>query len=308
MDTIIEVNQLTKKYGALTAVDDLSFTVNKGDVYGFLGQNGAGKSTTIRMLLTLIRPTSGTINIFSKDLRQSPMSILQQTGAIIEKPDLYNYLSAYDNLRLFAKLSGVKPSQKMLMERLATVGLEQRSHSKVKTFSQGMKQRLGIAVALVHDPSLIILDEPSNGLDPQGIADMRHLILSLKDQGKTILISSHLLSEIERVANRMLILHKGKKVVEGTVRELLDPADTIVTVETTDDSFARHLIAGFSFTTILPDERLIRLRMHKREVPQLVQALSDSDLGILSVQSRPSLEDFFISLTNPESHVEPVNN
>ncbi|HYH14050.1 MAG TPA: ATP-binding cassette domain-containing protein, partial [Flavisolibacter sp.] len=147
METIIEVNQLTKKFGELTAVDRLSFTVNKGDVYGFLGQNGAGKSTTIRMLLTLIRPTSGTISIFSKDLQQVPMAILQQTGAIIEKPDLYNYLSAYDNLALFAKLSRTKFNRKLLMERLATVGLEQRSHSKVKTFSQGMKQRIGIAVA-----------------------------------------------------------------------------------------------------------------------------------------------------------------
>lgn len=307
METIIEVNQLTKKFGEFTAVEDLSFTVNKGDVYGFLGQNGAGKSTTIRMLLTLIRPTSGTINIFNKDLRQAPMAILQQTGAIIEKPDLYNYLSAYDNLALFAKLSKVKISRSLLMERLDSVGLAQRSHSKVKTFSQGMKQRLGIAVALVHDPQLIILDEPSNGLDPQGIADMRHMILKLQDQGKTILISSHLLSEIERVANRMLILHKGKKIIEGTVRELLDPADTIVTLETTDDAIARATISGFPFLSVLQDETVIRLRMNKKEVPQLVKKLSEANLGVLSVQSRPSLEDFFISLTNPEVNVEPAH-
>jgi len=306
MEPIIEVNQLTKTFGDLTAVEGLSFTVNRGDVYGFLGPNGAGKSTTIRMLLTLIRPTSGTINIFSKDLRQAPLAILQQTGAIIEKPDLYNYLSAYDNLALFAKLSRVKPSRQLLMERLAAVGLEQRSHSKVKTFSQGMKQRLGIAVALVHDPALIILDEPSNGLDPQGIAEMRHLILSLQQQGKTILLSSHLLSEIEKVANRMLILHKGRKIIEGAVRELLDPADTIVTVETTNDAVARTLIAQFPFTITLPDETIIRLQMNKNEVPLLVQRLSEAGLGILSVQSRPSLEDFFISLTNPEAHVEPA--
>jgi ABC-type multidrug transport system ATPase subunit len=151
------------------------------------------------------------------------------------------------------------------------------------------------------------LDEPSNGLDPQGIADMRHMILSLQEQGKTILISSHLLSEIERVANRMLILHKGKKIVEGAVRELLDPADTMVTVETTDDAVARSLISGYKFANLIPDESHIRVRMHKKEVPVLVQQLSDSGIGILSVQSRPSLEDFFISLTNPEAHVEPVN-
>ena len=306
METIIEANGVTKKFGALTAVDKLSFTVNKGDVYGFLGQNGAGKSTTIRMLLTLIRPTSGTINIFSKEIRQQPMAILKQIGAIIEKPDLYNYLSAYNNLALFAKLSGVKTSRQLLMQSLDAVGLAQRCHSKVKTFSQGMKQRLGIAVALVHDPALIILDEPSNGLDPQGIADMRQMILTLKEQGKTILISSHLLSEIEKVANRMLIIHKGKKIIEGEVRKLLDPADTIVTVETTDDAVARSLIAGLSFVTPLPDESMIRLRMHKKEVQLLVQRLSEAHLGILSVQSRPSLEDFFISLTNPDAYVEPA--
>src|SRR5687768_1495704 len=136
MSAIIQVNNLSKQYRSVKAVNDISFTLNKGDVYGFLGQNGAGKSTTIRMLLTLIKPTSGTIHLFSKDLRKNPMAILQQTGAIIEKPDLYNYLSAYDNLALFAKLSGVKTGRQFLMERLASVGLEHRSQSKVKTFSQ----------------------------------------------------------------------------------------------------------------------------------------------------------------------------
>jgi ABC-type multidrug transport system ATPase subunit len=304
MERIIVVEGLTKKFGAFTAVEELSFTVNKGDVYGFLGQNGAGKSTTIRMLLTLIRPTSGTLKIFSKDLSQSPLDILQRVGAIIEKPDLYNYLSAYDNLALFAKLSGIKVNQQFLMNRLAAVGLEQRSGSKVKTFSQGMKQRLGIAVALVHDPQLVILDEPSNGLDPQGIAEMRQMISRIQAEGKTVLISSHLLSEIEKVANRMLILHKGKKVVEGEVRQLLDPADTIVTLETTDDPAAKKLVDGLSFATTLPDKLHIRLQMNKKDVPVLVQKLSESGVGIRSVQSRPSLEDFFISLTNPYAHVE----
>ena len=208
MSVVIKVDNLSKKFKDFTAVNNLSFTVNKGDVYGFLGQNGAGKSTTIRMLLTLIKPTTGNITIFEKNLQTNRKKILQQTGAVIEKPDLYKYLSAYDNLSIFAKMSGIKSTKLLLMNQLEMVGLAQRAKDKVETFSQGMKQRLGIAVALVHNPDLIILDEPTNGLDPQGITDIRNLILSLsKDRGKTVVVSSHLLSEIELVANRMIIIH-----------------------------------------------------------------------------------------------------
>ena len=214
MSEIIKVNHLSKQFKDTKAVDDLSFTVNEGDVYGFLGQNGAGKSTTIRMLLSLITPSEGDIIIFGKKLQTHRSEILAQVGAVIEKPDLYKYLSAYDNLSIFAKMSGIKVSRELLMQQLEMVGLADRAKGKVETFSQGMKQRLGIAVALVHNPALIILDEPTNGLDPQGIADMRNLILRLsREMGKTILISSHLLSEIELIANRMIILHKGKKMV-----------------------------------------------------------------------------------------------
>ena len=179
MPAIISVDHLSKKFNNILAVDGLSFTVNAGDVYGFLGQNGAGKSTTIRMLLTLIRPTEGEISIFGKNLNTHRGEILSRVGAVIEKPDLYKYLSAYENLSLFARMSGKRISKKQLTDQLEMVGLGDRACDKVKTFSQGMKQRLGIAVALVHDPRLIILDEPTNGLDPQGIADMRNLILHL---------------------------------------------------------------------------------------------------------------------------------
>ncbi|MEP6845984.1 MAG: ABC transporter ATP-binding protein, partial [Panacibacter sp.] len=166
MQEIIKVTSLTKQFRNIKAVDDLSFTVQEGDVYGFLGQNGAGKSTTIRMLLTLIAPTNGRMELFGYNLKHHRKEILQQVGAVIEKPDLYKYLSAYENLKLFAKLSGTKYSNQTLMQQLEKVGLESRAHDKVKTYSQGMRQRLGIAVALVHDPKLIILDEPTNGLDP----------------------------------------------------------------------------------------------------------------------------------------------
>ena len=180
MQPIIKVTNLSKHFKNFIAVNSLSFTVEGGDVYGFLGQNGAGKSTTIRMLLTLIEPTEGSIEIFGMELKSHRKEILRQVGAVIEKPDVYKYLTAYENLQLFSKISGgVKLNKSALMEQLELVGLHERAHSKVKTFSQGMKQRLGVAIALVHDPELIILDEPTNGLDPQGIADIRNLILHL---------------------------------------------------------------------------------------------------------------------------------
>ena len=184
MPVIIKVTRLSKYFREINAVNELSFSVNAGDIYGFLGQNGAGKSTTIRMLLTLIEPSDGDIEIFGMNLRKQRKEILRNTGAIIERPDLYKYLTAYENISLFARMSGVYPSRKRLMEQLEQVGLAERAQSKVKTYSQGMKQRLGIAVALIHDPQLVILDEPTNGLDPQGIADIRNLILHLSRNQK----------------------------------------------------------------------------------------------------------------------------
>ncbi len=308
MSTIINVSNLSKQFNEVTAVNDLSFTVHAGDVYGFLGQNGAGKSTTIRMLLTLVKPSTGTIDIFNRNLFTHRKEILQQVGAVIEKPDLYKYLSAYDNLAIFAKMSGMDPGRTLLMEQLRMVGLAERASSKVKTFSQGMKQRLGIAVALVHDPKLIILDEPTNGLDPQGIADMRNLILHLsREMGKTILVSSHLLSEIELVANRMLIIHKGKKIVEGNVAELLDPSQSLVQIETADDVAAGEKLMHTKWAPKLqPNARCLQFKMNKDEVPQLISDLVTAQVQILSVNPMHSLEDYFLSLTTQPGHVEPV--
>ena len=310
MSSIIRVSNLSKIFNEIKAVDDLSFTVEEGDVYGFLGQNGAGKSTTIRMLLTLVKPSNGRILIFGKDLYSNRKEILQQVGAIIEKPDLYKYLSAYDNLRIFAKLSGVNPRRELLMKQLEMVGLASRAGSKVKTFSQGMKQRLGIAVALVHDPRLIILDEPTNGLDPQGIADMRNLVIQLsKEMGKTVVVSSHLLSEIELMANRILIIDKGKKIVEGSATELLDPAKTIVQVDTTDNQAAKSKLIQTRWAPfLLQSEGLLRLQMNKADIPYLAGELVNLAIPVLSIQPRHSLEDYFLSLTTPNRHVEPLTN
>jgi ABC-type multidrug transport system ATPase subunit len=310
MPAILTVNHLTKKFKDLTAVDDLSFTVNEGDVYGFLGQNGAGKSTTIRMLLSLITPTSGQINIFGQNLFTHRSDILKQTGAVIEKPDLYKYLSAYQNLFIFAKMSGMKVTRQLIMDQLQMVGLADRAQSKVKTFSQGMKQRLGIAVALIHNPRLIVLDEPTNGLDPQGIADMRNLILQLsKEMGKTIVVSSHLLSEIEIIANRILIINKGKKVVEGNAAELLDPAKTIVQIDTLNNIDAKEKLMQTKWATfILPSADTIKMQMNKNSIPELASDMTGMSIGILSIQPRHSLEDYFLSLTTQQQDVDTIKN
>ena len=307
---MLQVNNLSKQFDSLKAVNDLSFTVNEGDVYGFLGQNGAGKSTTIRMILTLIKPDRGEINIFGKSVLRHRNEVLKEIGAVIERPDLYKYLSAFDNLSIFARLSGLKISRKLIMDQLQMVGLAERSESKVKTYSQGMKQRLGIAVALVHNPRLIILDEPTNGLDPQGIADMRNLILNLSSQhGKTVIVSSHLLTEIEQIANRMIIIHKGMKITEGYVSELLDPSHTIVQLETTDDEAAQTLLQQSPWSSNLQvQDAGLRLQMNRRDIPSLATWLAAAGTGILAINPKNSLEDYFLSLTNPANHVDAVAN
>lgn len=306
MEPLIEVSRLCKNFKEFKAVDDLSYTVNRGDIFGFLGENGAGKSTTIRMLLTLIRPTSGTIKLFGENLQDNRNEILSKVGAVIERPDLYKYLSAIENLMLFSKMSGCSLSKNQLMDQLDLVGLADRSNSKVKTFSQGMKQRLGIAVALVHNPDLIILDEPTNGLDPQGIMDIRNLILRLcHERGKTILVSSHLLSEIEMIANRMLIIHKGKKVIEGFVKQLLDPSQTVVKIETANNDQAYEILMLTQWSESLQrNENEIQLKLNKTEIPSLIHLLTENEIGIYQVRPLHSLEDYFLNLTKNANHAD----
>lgn len=311
MESIIKVNHLSKNFKDIHAVEDLSFTVKEGDVYGFLGQNGAGKSTTIRMLLTLIAPTEGSIEMFGYDLFTHRKEILSNVGAVIERPDLYKYLTGYENLLLFAKMSGIKISRDQLMQQLDIVGLAARAGSKVKTYSQGMKQRLGLAVALVHNPKLILLDEPTNGLDPQGIADMRNLILMLsRERKKTILVSSHLLSEIEQIANRMLIIDKGKKLVEGSVDELFHPDDTIVLLQTTGTAHAEAVIqqSPFADKLILIDASGIELKLRKEDVPALTKYLVQQNVEISGITARHTLEDYFLKITTANQHVEAYKN
>ncbi len=299
-EKIIEINNLTKRFKNLTAVDDLSLNVYKGDVFGFLGPNGAGKSTTIRMMLTLINPTSGNIKLFGKELKENRKEIFRNVGAIVEKPDFYLYLTAYKNLEILGKMSGADVSKKNILKILELVGLEKRFDSKVKTYSHGMKQRLGIAQALLHNPELIVLDEPTVGLDPQGIKEVRELILRLSSENNiTIFLSSHILKEIEIVANRMVIINKGKTVVEGKVKDLLNDGDEKVEINFRSNTDIKPILIKMSIAEnsyVIENKNLI-VKIPEENIPQLIKSLVTNDVEIFSVERKKSLEDYFLRIT-----------
>ena len=302
-EKIIEIENLSKQFREVKAVDELNLSVFRGDVFGFLGPNGAGKSTTIRMLLSLVTPTQGEIKLFSKSLRNERISILKNIGAIVEKPDFYGYLSAFKNLEIFGRLSRTDVSKKRIMDVLEFVGLEKRYKSKVKTFSHGMKQRLGLAQALLHNPELIILDEPTTGLDPQGVKEIRDLIIHLsKDENKTILLSSHILSEVEIVATRMIIINKGKKIVEGSVAELLNRDELKVTVEVDNVSDTEKIIneskwVGKLNSTI--NNKMI-FTLLQNEISELNKYLVGRGVSVNALIPTRSLEEYFLEITDKE--------
>lgn len=303
-ELIIEIKNLSKNFKNLKAVDNLNINVFKGDVFGFLGPNGAGKSTTIRMLLTLIKPTKGNIKIFGKDLHKERLSILRNIGAIVEKPDFYGYLSAYKNLEILSRISGHTISKKRIMEVLELVGLAERYKSKVKTFSHGMKQRLGLAQALLHDPELIILDEPTTGLDPMGMKEIRDLIIHLsRDQKKTVFLSSHILYEVEQVANRMIIINKGTAKVEGTVKELLDASNLTVTFEVSDIEKAKSILLSTRWDQKLKGitNKKMEFTIDNNEVAMLNRFLVENGIDVMSIIPTRSLEEYFLKITQEAS-------
>jgi ABC-type multidrug transport system ATPase subunit len=296
----VELNQVTKRYDNLTAVDKLSFSVDEGDIFGFLGPNGSGKSTTIRMMLSLVRPTSGVISMFGYDIRTHRQQVLSNIGALIERPDFYDYLPAKKNLEIFGTLSHTPNLNYRIDETLELVGLKDRAKSKVKTYSQGMKQRLGIAQALLHQPKMIILDEPANGLDPQGLKEMRELIKTInKDKKITILLSSHILSEIEEMANRMVIINKGASVAEGRVNDLLNENKMHVTFETgaiakaiahlQQTKWKNHLINHNSNT--------LTMNLQKEEIPEVTGLLIQKQIPVFAIKPVRSLENYFLKIT-----------
>lgn len=299
VDTIIKVEHLAKRFGSFEAVRDVSFTVNKGDVFGFLGPNGAGKSTTIRCMLSLIKNDLGVIEMFGKTYYKNRSDILAKIGSIIEKPDFYKYLSAEKNLEIFARISGADVSKKEIREMLDFVGLSGRGKDKIGGFSHGMKQRLGIAQTLLHQPDLIILDEPTTGLDPQGIVEIRNLILRLKnEQNKTILLSSHQLSEIELIANRMVIINKGKTIVEGDVKDLLNAQEIVVKLEVDRVNDAREVLSRIfgikEFNQL--NETEFEINIEKQSVPKVNELLVQNGIQVHSLEPKRKLEDFFMKI------------
>jgi ABC-2 type transport system ATP-binding protein len=300
-DKIIEINSLTKDFKDLRAVNSLNLNVFEGDVFGFLGPNGAGKSTTIRMLLSLIKPTEGSIKLFDKTLEKNRIEILKRIGAIVEKPDFYGYLSAFKNLEILGKISGKEISKKRIMEVLELVGLSKRYKSKVKTFSHGMKQRLGIGQALLHNPDLIILDEPTTGLDPQGMKEIRDLILHLsKVEKKTIFLSSHILHEVELVANRMIIINKGTTRVEGYVQDLLNAKKLKVSFEVDDEEKTTSLLAQSDWKNKLESnaKTVFMFSLENDEIANLNKYLVENGIAVSAVIPTRSLEDYFLKITD----------
>ncbi|MDG1238344.1 MAG: ABC transporter ATP-binding protein [Flavobacteriales bacterium] len=293
---LLEIRHLEKSFGSFKAVNDISLHVNKGDIYGFLGPNGAGKSTTLRMVLGLIKPNKGEILISNKSIEGNDRKFLNNIGALIEKPDFYKNLSALDNLKILFKMSQLK-NKNRISEVLNEVNLWDKRNQKVGGYSQGMKQRLGIAQTLLHQPSLIILDEPSNGLDPQGQAAMRNLILRInKDMGITIIISSHILSEIEKIANRMVVINKGQKILEGNVKELMAKELLKVNFKTESVEDLKDLLSNKKIDFEVRNNNIIAL-INEENIPLVIEDIVKNNISIQEVRQMRTLEELFLGLT-----------
>jgi ABC-type multidrug transport system ATPase subunit len=297
-DAVVSTHGLTKRYGTgILAVDNLNLVVRRGEVYGFLGPNGAGKTTTLRMLLGLIKPTSGTATVVGAQ-PGSPAS-LARVGAIVEAPAFYPYLSGYDNLHVLAIYCGV-PENRVAVA-LDEVELTPRAKHKFSTYSMGMKQRLGIAAALIKEPDLLILDEPTNGLDPQGMADVRKLIVELGKGDRTVLISSHLLGEVEQMCTRIGVIRKGRFVAEGTIDELRGAAS--LTISAAPAATAMTVLsaeAGAENVKVLPDGSF-SLKVDLNRTAELNRKLVQAGADVTELRaSERSLEDVFMELTGTE--------
>lgn len=296
---IIQVKNLQKNYGSFNAVKNISFDVYEGNVFGFLGPNGAGKSTTIRILLSLISPSGGNVKLFGKDITTDRNFILGKIGCIVEKPDFYKYLSAEKNIELFARISGASVTKSKIHEMLEFVGLRGREKDKLSGFSHGMKQRLGFAQTLIHDPELIILDEPTTGLDPQGIIDIRNLILQLKtEKNKTVLLSSHILSEIELIADRMVIVNKGETVAEGSVQELLNAQELIVAYTVDNIILARQVLEQNNISDFTFHNNEILLHTSQSQSAEINKLFCSQGVNVFAMETKRKLEDYFLKLIN----------
>jgi ABC-2 type transport system ATP-binding protein len=296
-ETVVETHGLTKHYGTVVAVQDLDLRVFRGEVYGFLGPNGAGKTTTLRMLLGLIRPTAGSA-VVAGGGPGTPGS-LRRLGAIVETPAFYPYLSGFDNLRVLAGFSGAPASR--IAPALDEVELTPRAMHKFSTYSMGMKQRLGVAAALLKEPDLLILDEPTNGLDPQGMADMRNLIIQLGQGQRTVLISSHLLNEVELICSRVGVIQKCRMVAEGTVAELRGAARLTVRAEPVAQAQAL-LAAGLGAENVsISADGSLALQVDLARTAEINRKLVEAGLAVTELRATTqSLEEVFMELTGSE--------
>jgi ABC-2 type transport system ATP-binding protein len=294
---LVRTRGLTKRYGTITAVDDLDLSVGRGEVYGFLGPNGAGKTTTLKMLLGLIRPTAGTAEVLGR-APGSP-SGLAKADALVESPAFYPYLSGEGNLKVMARYSGV--SNRRVAEVLETVELSGRAKDRYKKYSLGMKQRLGVAAALLKDPDLLILDEPTNGLDPKGMADMRALVRRLGTGERTVLLSSHLLGEVEQVCDRVGVIHKGRLISEGAVADLRGGEALLVRVEPMGDA-ARIAERLEGVEGVEKKDGALRLTTAPERAAEINAKLVSAGLRVSELRpAERSLEDAFLELTGGET-------
>ncbi|MEK4915584.1 ABC transporter ATP-binding protein [Bacillus sp. FSL E2-8887] len=304
MTTILSVRDLKKVIGKKTLVEDISFDVKQGEVFGFLGPNGAGKTTTIRMLVGLIKATEGTISISGYSIKENFREAMRQIGSIVENPELYTYLTGWENLKQFARMLG-DISDERIIEIAKMVHLDERIHDKVKTYSLGMKQRLGIAQALLGNPKLLILDEPTNGLDPAGIRELREFIHKLvKEENMSVFISSHLLSEVQLICDRVAIIHKGKMITVAPIEELIKTASDRVEWVVTPISKAKDMLeAAEEIEEVsVEDERLL-CRMDVASINVWNKHFVENGIDVHSVKELVfTLEDLFIELTRGEQH------
>jgi ABC-2 type transport system ATP-binding protein len=316
MTSILVTESLVKSYGRRRVVDGVNLDVQEGDVFGFLGPNGAGKSTTIRMMLDLVRPTAGSITVFGRSLARDRRAVLSQVGALVERPDFYLYLDALTNLRLLLRQAGL-PDRGRARELLHLVGLGDRGHDKVKTYSHGMRQRLGIAQTLLGQPRLIILDEPTTGLDPRGMKEVRELLLHLaRDQGITVFLSTHLLAEVEQICSRVAIIQRGRLVAQGSVTDLVRGENDTVDVTPaplTDadragaDLLARAVAAAEAFPgtrAAAVHEDRVRVTLVRGAQAALNAHLVRAGVGVAALVPVRSLEEYFLRVTGEQSAVE----
>ena len=300
MNNIITTNALTKEYDHKKVVNTLDLNVPEGSVYGFLGPNGAGKSTTLKMLLGLVKPTGGQIHILGKKLApENRLEILQQTGSLIEAPAYYGHLSGKENLQIICKLKNVP--EKEIVRVMHLVRMENQMDKKVKNYSLGMKQRLGIAAALLGSPRLLLLDEPTNGLDPAGIQEIRELIRSLPEHGITVLVSSHLLAEIDQMATDVGIIDKGQLIFQDSLMILHEHSRSRILFQTSDNAEAFRLLNSSGMDVKWENDTFHMDNVSDDVIMEAVRRCVNADIGVFRVtEQQKSLEDIFLSLTGKQ--------